>query len=1045
MHKFCQLNIRRPVLSSVFSLLLIIFGLYTFFQLSTRELPKDLQPPVVEIRTNYSGASPSIIASEISEPIELAVGGAEGIRSIDTLSEIGRSTIKIEFLTSMDIDDAANDIRERVGRIVDNLPEDSKTPEIRKASAGFTTSMWLSVSSTTWDSLEIGDYVKRNLVDAFSSVPGTGRIIVGGINEKAVRVYLNPIYLSANDIEISEVERAIKRNNISIPAGTIEANNVDLTLDLGKAYKDLDSIKQLPIKKVKSKTITLGDLGEIKYGPVSEKTLFKAQSRNSINENTVGIGIYARTNESTVSLSKNIRKKIKDIKKTLPDGLSLSVSFDRAVYIKEAIMMCYQSIVLALILVVSIIYLFLGNARAMIVPAITLPVSLIGAALGLWIFGLTINVFTLLAVILSVAIVTDDSVVMTESIYYRIEKGESPLMAAVNGSKNVIFAILSTSIIILATFAPLLFISGISGTLFREMAITLSITIVISTFTALSIAPMLGSKLLNKKNSKNKIVLKFEKIFKSLENFYSETLDYWVQRPKSIIWFMVFILIVSAALFKITPKTLLEKNPDRGVYLVFGKTDESSSFEYTVNKAEKVEKRLLPLLQKDDAPYQRLIMRVPGFGRSSQSYNSFIIIALLDNWKDRKETAQTIVRKAIGKIVTVPGTMAFPLTPNSVRVSNYQKPVVVTLTGPSYEKLYKWQNLVMSDLRKNVNLADITSDFTKNKPEVELVINEKKAKDLGLSIESIGRSIETFFSGKRVTTLNDSGKEYPIILQADLNNRRKTESLSKIFVRSETTGKLISLVNVVSFKEKGSAKILSRYQRSKSVTLTARLQNDYTLSDALDFIEKTINQKAPEAGVYYKGKSLDLKEASSELIVIFALALISAYLVMAGTFNAWRQPLVIMLTVPLAALGGLIFILLFDSTINIFSQIALIVLIGIATKNSILIVDWANQLRMAGETVHNSIIQSCKRRFRPILMTSISTLIAMIPLIIGNPFGPGAGEGIRLAVGATVFGGMLISTALTLFTTPVFYLLFCKNSKRIDDVDIKLKKEFNKL
>ena len=1043
MHNFCLLNIKRPVLSSVFSLLLVVFGLYTFFQISTRELPKDIQPPVVEIRTNYTGASPSIISSEISEPIELAVGGAEGIKSIDTLSEIGRSTIKIEFFTSIDIDDAANDIRERVARILDNLPEDSKAPEIRKASAGFSTSMWLSVSSTSWNSLDIGDYVKRNLVDAFSSVPGTGRIIVGGINEKAVRIYLDPIKLSANNLDVREVENAIRKNNVSIPAGTIEANNVDLTLDLTKTYRNIDSIKGLPIKKVKNKTITLGDLGEIKYGPVSEKTLFKSQSRNSINENTVGIGVYARTNESTVTLSKNIRKKIQEVRKTLPNGLTLSVSFDRAVYIKEAIMMCYQSIILALVLVVGIIYLFLGNIRAMIVPAITLPVSLIGAALGLWIFGLTINIFTLLAIILSVAIVTDDSVVMTESIYHRIEQGDSPLVAAATGSKNVIFAILSTSIIILATFTPLLFIGGISGTLFREMAIALSIAIVISTFTALSIAPMLGSKLLRKKTNKAGIVLKFEKFFKSFESFYSETLDYWIQKPKTIVWFMVFVVLLSGVLFKITPKTLLEKDPDRGVYLVFGKTDESSSFEYTVDKAEKVEKRLIPLLQKEDESYQKLIMRVPVFGRSSQSYNSFIIIALLDNWKDRKESAQKIVRKAIGKIVTVPGTMAFPLTPNSVRVSNYQKPVVVTITGPSYEKLYQWQNLVMEEMRKNRGLADVTSDYSKNKPEIELIIDEKKTKDLGLSIQGIGKTVETLFSGKTVTKLNESGREYPIILQANLKDRRKTESLSKIFVRSETTGKLISLANVVRFEEKGSAKLLTRYQRSKSVTLTARLVGGYTLNEALNFIEKTIDDKASLAGIYYKGKSLDLKETSSELLIIFALALISAYLVMAGTFNAWRQPFVVMLTVPLAAIGGLIFILLFDSTINIFSQIALVVLIGIATKNSILIVDWANQLRVKGKTVQSAIVESCIRRFRPIMMTSLSTLIAMIPLIIGN-IGPGAGEGIRLAVGCTIFGGMLISTFLTLFTTPVFYLLLCKNSKRMDDVDLQLSRELKR-
>ena len=586
MHNFCLLNIKRPVLSFVFSLLLVVFGLYTFFELSTRELPKNLQPPEVVISTKYTGASPSIIASEISEPIELAVGGAESIKSIDTLSEIGRSTIRIEFFGDIDVDDAANDIQERISRILDDLPENSKAPEVRKASAGFSTSMWLTVSSTSWNSLDIGDFVKRSLVDAFSSVTGTGRVSVGGVSEKAVRVYLNPIKLIANDLDVGEVESSIRKNNIAIPAGTIESSNVDLTLDLRKIYKDIDSIKQLPIKTINGKVVTLGDLGEVKYGPVTEKTLFKAQSPGTLNENTIGIGIYAKTNESTVTLSKNIRKKIEEVKKTLPDGLKLSVSWDRATYIKEAIQMCYQSIILALILVVSIIFLFLGNIRSTIIPAVTLPVSLIGAALGLWIFGLTINVFTLLAVILSVAIVTDDSVVMVESIYHRVEQGDSPLSAAAAGSKNVIFAILATSIILLATFTPLLFIGGISGSLFREMALTMSITIVISTFTALSITPMLGSKLLSKQKSRSKIVLKFEKLFKSFESFYSETLNYWIKRPKTIIWFMIFVVAFASFLFKITPKTLLEENPDRGYYLIVGQTDESSSFEYTVDKAE---------------------------------------------------------------------------------------------------------------------------------------------------------------------------------------------------------------------------------------------------------------------------------------------------------------------------------------------------------------------------------------------------------------------------------------------------------------------------
>ena len=436
-------------------------------------------------------------------------------------------------------------------------------------------------------------------------------------------------------------------------------------------------------------------------------------------------------------------------------------------------------------------------------------------------------------------------------------------------------------------------------------------------------------------------------------------------------------------------------------------------------------------------------MRVPGFGRASKSYNSFIIIALLDDWDDRNESAVKIMRKAIGKIVTVPQALAFPISPQSIRVSNYNKPVQMVLLGKSYEELERWQKLIMTELRKNKNLAAIESDYSQNKPEIKLIINRKKAQDLGVSIQSIGKTIETLFSGKTVTKFNQLGKEYPIILQSDIKNRKKSESLSKIFVRSETSGKLISLANLVEFEEVGSAKILARYDRQRAVTISARLIGDYSLSKALKFFEKTVNQIVPEARVEWKGKSEELKETSNELFIIFGLALITAFLVMAANFNSFIHPTVIMLTVPLSVLGGIIFILFFNSSINIFSQIALVILIGISTKNSILIVDWANQLRRSGKNIHSAILESCRKRFRAIVMTSLSTMIAMFPLLIGN-IGPGAGEGSRLAVGSTIFGGMLISTFFTLYVTPTMYVLFTKNTKRIDVIDIQLSKELKR-
>ena len=1038
-----DLSIRRPVVSAVFSMILVVFGLFVFWKLPVRELPSGLQPPVVQVQVDYQGASAEIVSSEIVEIIEDVIGGAEGIKNIDSTSENGRGTIKIEFDTSIDLDNATNDIRDRVSRVSDNLPEDADAPEILKQSAGFTTSMWLSVSSTTWSDLDIGDYTRRYLVDNFSNVKGVGRILVGGLRELSVRVYISPTKLAANNLTVKEVEDALRKENISLPAGSLEATNIDLTINLDKAYKDLSAIKQLPIKKVKNSVIRLENIADVKYGPVSEKTLFKAQSKDGEpNEKVVGIGIYAKSGASTVELSKKIRERIEVVRKTLPDGLKLGVSFDRATYINAAINEVYKTLLIAFVLVVIIIYLFLGNLKAVIVPAVALPVSLISAALGLWFFGLSINIFVLLAAILAIGIVVDDSIIMTDAIYNRVENGETPLVASVNGSKSVTFAIISTTLVLVAVFLPLIFIEGISGTLFRETAISLTFAIIVSSFVALTLSPMLGSKFLNKNQKKSKVVLKFEKYYKSFLEFYSETLNYWIDKQKLIVGFMFFVVISSILLFNFSPKELLPQE-DRGVYLVIGKTDEGSSFQYTADKAEEIERRLIPLIKKEGESYKRVIMRVPGFGRASKSYNSFIIIALLDDWKDRDESAKKIMRKAIGKIVTVPQALAFPISPQSIRVSSYNKPVQMTLLGNSYEQLEKWQKLLMFELRKNKNLAAIESDYSKNKPEIKLVINRKKAQDLGVSIQSIGTTINTLFSGKTVTKFNRLGKEYPIILQADIENRKKSESLSKIFVRSDTTGKLISLANLVELKEVGSAKILARYDRQRAVTISARLIGDYTLSEALDYLEKTVIEKTPNARIEWKGKSEELKETSNELFIIFALALITAFLVMAANFNSFIHPAVIMLTVPLSVFGGIIFILLFNSSINIFSQIALVILIGISTKNSILIVDWANQLRRAGKNIQSSALEACRRRFRAIIMTSLSTMIAMVPLLVGN-IGPGAGEGSRLAVGATIFGGMLISTFFTLYVTPTMYVLLTKNTKRIDAVDIQLSKEIRK-
>ena len=1038
-----DLSIRRPVVSAVFSLLLILFGLFIFWKLPVRELPSGLQPPVVQVQVDYQSAAAPIVDQEITQIIEDVVGGAEGIRSIDSTSENGRSTIRIEFDTDIDLDSATNDVRDRVSRVVDNLPEDAKAPEILKQAAGFTTTMWISLSSTTWSDLELGDYARRYLVDSFSSVKDVGRILVGGLRELSIRVWIDPIKLAANNLTIQEVEQALRKENISLPAGTLEADNIDLTINLDKAYKDISTVRKLPIKKVKNSVVRLENIARIEFGPVSQKTLFKSQSLDGFNEKVVGIGIYARSGASTVELSKRVKKRVEEVQKTLPDGLKLGVAFNRATYINTAIWEVYKTLFIAFILVVLIIYLFLGNLKAVVVPAVALPVSLIASFLGIYLFGLSINIFVLLSFILAIGIITDDSVIMTDAIYRRIEEnGETSLVAATLGSRQITFAIIATTLVLVAVFIPLIFIKGISGVLFRETAITLSFAIVVSSFVALTLSPMLGSKFLSKNMQKTKVILKFEKFFKSFSKFYAETLNYWINKNKTVITFMFIVLALSAFLYKFTPKELLPME-DRGVYLVIGKTDEGSSFQYTAEKAEKIEKKLIPLIKKEDESYKRIVMMVPGFGRASKSYNSFIIIAALDDWKERDQSTKIIMRKAMGKIMSVPQTLAFPISPQSIRVSNFNKPVQMVLLGKSYEELERWQQIIIRELRKNKNLAAIESDYSRNKPEIKITINQKKATDLGVSTQSIGKTIEMLYGGKTVTKYNQLGKEYPIILQADVKNRKDNDSLSKIFVRSEDTGKLISLANLVEFKEEGSAKILARYNRQRAVTISARLEGDYTLSEALVFLKKTVRENIPKAGIEWKGKSEELQETSNEMFVIFALALLTAYLVMCAMFNSFIHPAVIMLTVPLSILGGIIFLLLFNNSINIFSQIALVILIGISTKNSILIVDWANQLRRAGKNIQSAVLEACRLRFRAIIMTSLSTMIAMLPLIVGN-IGPGAGEGSRMAVGATILGGMLISTFFTLYITPTMYIMLTKNTKRIDAVDIQLNKELKR-
>ena len=1027
-----DLSIKRPVVASVMSIILVIFGLVTFQEIPTDELP-DVQPPVVTIQTDYKGASAEIIDTQITQKIEDFVGGTPGVETIDSFSEDESSRITLTFQTGLDLNDATNDVRSSVSRVRDNLPEGAEQPEIYKQSAGMRTTMWLSFSSDTMSDLELTDYADRYLTDAFSTVTGVGRVRLGGQRELSLRVWLDPLALAARDLTTQEVEQVLRKENVEFPAGRIESKDVDLTIKLDKAYQNLEDYKTLPLKRAKDGSVTtLDDVARVELGAESVRTLFKGNGKQ-----VVGIGIYQQSDANTIKVADGIKKKIKEIQSTLPPGTSLEVSFDRSNYIKAAIGEVYKTLVIALILVTIIIYLFLGNIRALIVPVIALPVSLISTFLSIYIFDFSINLFTLMALVLAIGIVVDDAIVMLENIVRRIDLGETPLVAAYKGAKQVSFAIIATTVVLVAVFVPLVFIKGITGVLFTQTAITLASAVIISSFVALSLSPMLGSKFLKPNMKKSNIVMKFEKFLKSITNSYKLSLITWINKRKIIVSFLAGTLALTVFLFNFAPKELIAPE-DRGAFFVIIKAPQGSGFNFTKSKAEDIEKLLLPELGKGE--YRKLIMRVPGFGRSSKQVNSGFIIVLLEPWKKRDRHGVKIMRESFGKISRVPGVLAFPVMPQGIRTGGIQSPVQFVILGNTYDQLIEWKNIIKREARKNPGLTSIQDDFDLNKPQLNVQINQKKAADLGVSTEDIGRTIETIFGSKSVTRFTQDGKEYSIILQGDIKDRQEPDSISKIFVRSKNNNKLVSVSNLVSYNEEGQSPFLARYNRQKAVTISARLVGDYSLDEALKFLQNVVEENTPQAKIAYKGESEEYKKTNNELYVIFALALITAYLAMCAQFESWRHPFTIMLTVPMAILGGLLGLLVVGSSLNVYSQIALIILIGLSAKNGILIVEFANQLRKEGMKFETAIVEAAVIRLRPILMTSLSTIFGVLPLIIS--FGPGAAS--RLTVGITIFGGMLFSTFFTLYVIPTVYTIIGKNTKRIDAVEIELNKQLKK-
>jgi len=1024
-----DISIKRPVFATVMSIVLVIFGLVIFNKIAVRELP-DIDPSIVTVRTLYKGASAEIVDSQITQKIEDIVGGTPGLATIDSRSEDGRSVVRMEFEPGVSVDEATNDIRDRVSRIIDFLPDNAGRPEIFKTSEGNQVAIWLRLRSQNLNDLELSDYASRYLKDYFSSVDGVGQIILSGEKEISLRVWINPSALSARDLTVSDIESVLLKENIELPAGRLESKRIDLNIKVDKNYKNVEDFKNLPIKRARDGSLVrLKDVARVELGPLNLRTLFKGNGFP-----VVGIGIYQQSNSNTIAVVDGIKKKLTEVKKNLPEGVQLDVAFDRSNYIRVAVNEVYITLFISVVLVVGVIYLFLGNLTSVIIPTLAIPVSLISTFLLIYAANFSLNLFTLMALVIAIGLVVDDAIVMLENIYRRVEAGETPLIASYKGASQVSFAIIATTVVLIAVFVPLIFVKGIVGKLFTELALTLSFSIVISAFVALTLSPMLASKYLKLSHSKPNFLRKFDTYLDKFSNFYFETLLLLLYKKKEIIIFLVGILISVIILFKITPKELIPPE-DRGVFYVVIQAPDGSGFEYTKEKTENIEKIFLGDLGK--GLYREILARVPGFQSGIDQVNTGFLVVLLEDWGKRKKFSNQNLGGIFQQLNSFPGVKAFPIMPQGLRGGAGEKPVQFVLKGNTYEELIKWKEILKTEVIKNKNLVNVDDDLDLTKPQLKIKINTDKAADLGVSIDSIAKTIETMFGSKEVTKYTKEGREYSVMLQADVKNRQEPSNLNKVAVRS-SSGKLVPLTSVATFYEESTYTSLNRYNRQRAVTISARLVGNYTISEALNYLENVAKEKLPPtARIDYKGESLEFKNTSSDIYFIFILALFTAYLSLAAQFESWKHPLTIMLTVPLAILGGIIGLWIIGSSLNIYSQIALIVLIGLAAKNGILIVEFANQLRTQGLKLKEAIIESCRVRLRPILMTSVATIIGVVPLIIAT--GPGAAS--RATVGIVIFMGMFFATLFTLYVIPVMYLIIGKNTGRIDAVEIELEKQ----
>lgn len=1021
-----DVSIKRPVLASVLSLLLITFGVISFDRLALREYP-DIDAPVVSIDTRYPGAAASVVETRITQLIEDRISGIEGIKYIESKSSDGRSQINIEFNLSRDIDGAANDVRDRVSRIFDRLPAEAELPEIEKVDSDEDVIMWLNLTSDRRSVPELTDYANRYLVDRFSILDGTARVRVGGGQNFAMRIWVDRAKLAAHELTVSDLESVLRQENVELPAGNIESDMLEFSVRVSRVFSQPQDFATLILKRGDDgHLVKLEDVASVELGTEDYRTLFRGNS-----ENMVGIGITKQSTANTIDVARGAREEADRLNKTLPDGMHIHQSFDSSIFIEQSINEVYITLAIAISLVIFVIYIFLGSARAMLVPAVTVPVSLIATFIVLMAMNFTVNLLTLLALVLAIGLVVDDAIVVLENIHRRMEQyGESALLAAYRGTRQVGFAVIATTAVLVAIFAPIAVLEGDIGRLFSEFAITMSAAVIFSSLVALTLSPVIASLVLKSNSNDSKLVIKVDQVFNALKDRYHRLLSRCLAKP---LWvFAVFIgsISCSAWLLNDIPSEYVPKE-DRGTFFMMVNGPEGASYAYMKEYMDEIERRLEPLIDSGEA--SRVLIRAP----RGNNFNSGIAIIVLNDWAERR-SAWEIMSEIKTNTADLTGVRIHTVMRQGIG-GRTSKPVEFVIGGGTYQELAEWRDIIFDSIdANNPGFESLDSDYKETSPQVYIQIDYPRAAELGVSVQNIGRTLETMLASRKVTTFTDRGEEYDVLIEGVRDQQNSPQDLANIYVRSERSGEMIPLGNLITFEEVAASKTLNRYNRTRAITLDANLSDDLPLGPALDHLTQEVRQQLPDHAVIdYKGRSLDFIQSGGASYFTFGLGILVMFLVLAAQFESYLSPFIITLTVPLAIAGGLLGLWLTGNSLNLYSQIGLIMLIGLAAKNGILIVEFANQLRSQGVAVKEAVKQAAEVRLRPIIMTSLTTAAGAIPLIVSF----GAGAETRQVLGVTLFSGVIFATVFTLFVVPVAYQLLAKYSAPANATSLRLEKE----